>query len=305
LFESCNRVPSSSKYSSFGRSKGQSVVASAAYIARAKFKDDEIGQIFDYRKNKMPALATAIITPSIVPVWANEPEQLWNQVQRTEYKKNAQFARPIELNLPHQLSTDDMFKLLTDFSKQEFASQGMIAHVALHSPDRHSDNRNYHAHILLTLRRVDKQWFCGNKVREWNKKNLLQKWRENWAIACSEKLQSLSLHQEAERWRYGHLTLKKQFQKAIERGDTEYAEQACNHEPTRHKGVAICALERKGMTSYVIEDRLHETLAAEKVRHELIDQLEQKLTVLKDKIQIEEILHDFELEDDYSLERTR
>ena len=38
------------------RGKGQSVVASAAYIARAKYKDDELGKAFDYSKKK-PSLS--------------------------------------------------------------------------------------------------------------------------------------------------------------------------------------------------------------------------------------------------------
>ena len=62
--------------------------------------------------------------------------------------------------------------------------------------------------MLLTLRRIDEQGFCGNKVREWNKKSLLNTWREEWAIACADKLNSLGFEQESERWRYGYLTLK-------------------------------------------------------------------------------------------------
>lgn len=292
-----------------GRSKGQSVVNSAAYISRTKLKDFEINKTFDYSKNKSPAIATKIIVPDISPSWAIDAEQLWNAVQKAEYKNKAQFARPLELNLPHQLSTDEMFEILQDFSKQAFVSQGMIAHVALHLPDvdNGGDNRNYHAHILLTLRRVNEQGFCGNKVREWNKKSLLKEWRESWAIVCADKLRSLGFEQEAERWRHGYLTLKQQYKKAIERGDIDYAEQACNHEPTRHKGTTICALERKGIASYVMQDREDEKLAAEKERSELMNKLEKDIVTLNDEIQIEEILYDYsnDLDDDYHRERTR
>lgn len=289
-----------------GRSKGQSVVASAAYISRLRLVDHEIGQTFDYSRNKSPALYNEIITPTLAPpVWINDAEQLWNQVQKTEYRKNAQFARPIELNLPHQLSFINMTELLKDFCQREFVSEGMIAHVALHEPDIDSDNRNYHAHLLLTLRRVNEQGFCGNKVREWNKKSLLTKWREDWAIACSEELRSLDLKQEADRWRYGHLTLKQQYQKALERGDIEYAEQACNHEPTLHKGVAICALERKGIPSYVQEDRLHETQAAEKIRIETITALEKEQELLKRDIKVKKITKSYSQEQTRERTRTR
>jgi hypothetical protein len=148
---------------------------------------------------------------------------------------------------------------------------------------------------LLTLRRVNEQGFCGNKVREWNKKSLLKEWRESWAIVCANKLRSLGFEQEAQRWRHGYLTLKQQYKIAIERGDIDYAEQACNHEPTRHKGATICALERKGIASYVMQDREDEKLAAEKVKREMTEKLKKELSQVKKKIK------DY----DYHRERTR
>lgn len=285
-----------------GRSKGQSVVASAAYISRSKLKDYEIGQTFDYSKNKSPTIAQGILAPSVAPEWVRNSELLWNQVQSVERRKNAQFARPIELSLPHQLSYQEMAKLLSQFCNETFVSDGMIAHVALHQPDKHSDSRNYHAHILLTLRRINENGFCGNKVREWNKKSLLQTWREKWAILCSEKLHAIHLPLEAERWRYGHLTLNQQYQKALERGDVEY-QQACNREPTRHKGVTICALERKGINSYVLEDRQAEQYAYEKAQQELISEIQQEQVLVQQKIKIKKIVQSQHKV--RSLERTR
>ena len=273
------------------RGKGQSVVASAAYISRAKFNDDELGKTFDYSKNKSPALVNEILAPAISQSWVKDGEQFWNRVQKTEYRKNSQLARPIELNLPHQLTVEQMIEVLRDFCYQIFVSDGMIVHFALHSPDTQNggDNRNYHAHLLLTLRRTNEKGFCGNKVREWNKKSLLKEWREHWSIACFNKLWALNMAQEAYRWRYGYLTLKQQYNRAMERGDIEYALQACDHEPTRHKGFAICALERKGIHSYVLEDRENERLAAEKVRDDLMAEIKQEQTLLKERIHIKKI----------------
>ena len=273
------------------RGKGQSVVASAAYIARAKYKDDELGKTFDYSKNKSPALVNEILAPAISQSWIKDGEQFWNKVQKTEYRKNSQFARPIELNLPHQLTVEQMIDVLRDFCCQVFVSDGMIVQFALHSPDIQNggDNRNYHAHLLLTLRRTNEKGFCGNKVREWNKKSLLKEWREHWSIACFNKLLALNMELEACRWRYGYLTLKQQYNKAIERNDIEYALQACDHEPTRHKGVAICALERKGISSYVLEDRENERLIAEKVRDDITAEIKHEQTLLRERVHIKKI----------------
>ncbi len=270
------------------RGKGQSVVASAAYIARAKFRDDELGKTFDYSKNKSPALVNEILAPTISQPWITDGEQFWNTVQKTEYRKNSQFARPIELNLPHQLTVKQMMTLLLDFCYDVFVSDGMIVHLALHSPDidNGGDNRNYHAHLLLTLRRTNEKGFCGNKVREWNQKSLLKEWRKSWSMACFRQFMALNMELEAYRWRYGYLTLKQQYHHAMERDDIEYALQACDHEPTRHKGVAICALERKGIHSYVLEDREIERLAAEKVKDDLIADIKQEQVVLRERVQI-------------------
>lgn len=273
------------------RGKGQSVVAAAAYIARAKYKDDELGKTFDYSKNKSPALANEILAPPISQSWITDGEQLWNKAQKTEYRKNSQFARPIELNLPHQLTVEQMIEMLRYFCYEVFVFDGMIVHFALHSPDTQNggDNRNYHAHLLLTLRRANEKGFYGNKAREWNKKSLLKKWREYWSMICFNKLMALNMELEAHRWRWGYLTLKQQYDKAVERGDIEYALQACDHEPTRHKGVAICALERKGIHSYVLEDRLNEQLAAEKARDDLIAEIKQEQVILKERVQIKKV----------------
>jgi hypothetical protein len=270
------------------RSKGQSVVASAAYISRSKIKDYQIGQTFDYSKHKSPALATGVIAPTVAPEWATDIEQLWNRVQFVEYRKNAQFARPIELSLPHQLSNQEMVEMLGIYCRNTFVFDGMISHIALHRPESNGDYRNYHAHILLTLRRINEQGFYGNKVREWNQKSLLCSWREKWAILCAERLQALDLTLEAQRWRYGHLTLNQQYIKAVERNDVEY-QQACNREPTRHKGFTLCALERKGIHSYVLEDRSIEQSAYEKVKQELITEIEKQNILVKEKIKIKKI----------------
>ena len=68
-------------------------------------------------------------------------------------------------------------------------------------------------------------------------------------------------HQEAERWKHGHLTLKEQREKALERNDLDYA-QACDHEPSRHKGAELCQMEKRGLVPDITERREQETQAA-------------------------------------------
>ncbi len=237
-----------------GRSSGKSVINSAAYVSRSKLFDDELGKNYSYKNKSNDVLFSEILTPEIAPKFSKSRELLWNNVQKHERHKKAQFARLLELNLPSHLELDEMKSLLIKFVMNNFVSLGMIADVNIHRPDIDGDKRNYHAHVLLTLRRVDESGFVGNKAREWNSKKLFGQWRENLALECSIALEKSGYFKESERWKHSHLTLKNQLNKALERCDNEYAE-ICDHEPTKHKGVHIHQMEKKGIVSYVEEDR--------------------------------------------------
>lgn len=248
-----------------GRKAGKSVVASAAYIARERLKDRESGKTHDYRKGHSEVLFSKIFTPEIVPEWAHDRNELWNKVQESEHRKDSQFARSLEISLPHEFTQEHMVELIENFVQDNFISKGMIADVALHKPDDHAaNNRNYHAHILLTLREVNADGF-GYKVREWNHKNMLRSWREDLALKLSNMFEFPAYSNGdklSSRWLFSHLTLVKQRKKAIDRRDFGYVN-ACEHEPTKHKGVQIYHMEKRGIESYV-EKRRNEKRNASK-----------------------------------------
>lgn len=231
-----------------GKTKGNNVVRTAAYISREALKDQSLGKTFDYRKGRSPVLYANVLAPDDAPTWAKDRRSLWNEVISVETRKKAQFARMVEISLPHQLSQEQMRKLVDDFVKENFVSQGMIADVAIHAPSKDGDERNFHAHILLTLRPVNEKGEFANKERNWNQKSQLKEWRQDLALKCSKSLDLAGYEQESIRWQYSHLSLKEQLQIAIKRRDYEYAD-ACDHKPTKHKGPVICALEKRGVYS--------------------------------------------------------
>ena len=47
-----------------------------------------------------------------------------------------------------------------------------------------------HAHVMLTMREVGENGF-GAKVRDWNRTELLQGWREAWAEHVNQRLAEL------------------------------------------------------------------------------------------------------------------
>ena len=263
-----------------GRKSRKSVVASAAYIARERLKDRESGKIYDYRTGHSEVLFSKILTPDIVPEWAHNREELWNKVQETEFRKDAQYARSLEISLPYEFSLAHMVELIENFVHDNFTSKGMIADVALHKPDKHSaSDRNYHAHILLTLRSIDKDCF-GYKVREWNHLNQLRSWREDLAFKLSKMFERppyINVDRWLpHRWLYSHLTLVQQRKKALERGDYWYA-QACDHEPTKHKGVEIYHIEKRGVASYVEKIRHSKRARSKTIQHTKSPDIEQPM----------------------------
>ena len=49
-----------------------------------------------------------------------------------------------------------------------------------------------HAHVMLTMRAVDENGF-GQKVREWNRTEMVERWRERWAELANERLAELDI----------------------------------------------------------------------------------------------------------------
>lgn len=167
------------------RSAGRSAVAAAAYRAGEKLRNEFEGGHSDFSRRD-GVLHTEILAPDGAAGWVYDREELWNKVEASEKHPRAQLAREVELALPHQLSQEQNLALLRQYVKEQFVSRGMIADVAVH--EGHTDERNVHAHVLLTMRELRPDGF-GNKVREWNElKNVLQ-WREAWASYQNTALQ--------------------------------------------------------------------------------------------------------------------
>jgi hypothetical protein len=249
------------------RSKGQSAIAKAAYNARDRLVDEKTGETKNYSRNEDQVLFSGIFAPKDAPEWAQDREQLWNQAEAAEKRKDAQLAREIVVALPHELTQQQREWLIKDFVRENFTRAGMVADVNMHTPSQEGDERNIHAHILLTTREIDANGF-GEKNRDWNSKALLEKWREDYAEKGSKMLERAGFEIEAERFRHGHLTLPEQREKALERGDLEFAE-SIDREPTTHKGPEICQMERRGAVSYVQEQRNEEAANDNQYRSKL------------------------------------
>jgi hypothetical protein len=210
------------------RSEGHSAVAGAAYISASKMYEERTGIMHDYSR-KRGVVHTEIIAPETTNSWMYDRTELWNRVELGEKRKDAQLARSIKLALPHELTDEQRADLVLDYARDMFVSQGMVADISIHRPDRHGDDRNHHAHILLTMREIDGDGFSRKKQTDWNKTELLEYWREEWA-----NYQNQALENAGSDARVDHRTLDAQ---------------GSYYKPTIHMGKDATAMERKGIAT--------------------------------------------------------
>ena len=171
----------------FSREKrGRSVIAAAAYRAGTKLRDEIREKTFDYARRVKGVMETAILAPDGAPAWATNSGQLWNRVEASEKRADAQLAREFILALPKELSTDEQFQTAVEWAKKELVTSGMVAEISLHHP---KNGKNPHVHILCTMRKIDGENFAAKKSREWNDVAVLAKQRESWAESVNAALE--------------------------------------------------------------------------------------------------------------------
>jgi len=142
------------------RRGGRSAVASAAYRAGEKLINEETGLVHDFT-HKSGVIMSEIILPDRAPEEYSDRQSLWNEVQKTEKRTDAQFAREVEVAFPVEMSREEQVECVRNYIRQNFTSRGMIADWALHD----KGDGNPHAHILLTVRGLDENGKWDSKKK--------------------------------------------------------------------------------------------------------------------------------------------
>ena len=243
-----------------GRSNGRSAVAAAAYRSGEKLVDSVYGKEQDYTKK------TGIEYKNIyVPSHANENlldrQTLWNEVEKSELKKNgdlkttARLAKEFEIAFPHEVDADTRKRMLDELAQTLVKNHNVIVDAVIHAPHTKSgsDERNYHAHIMFTTRSINEQGELGKKAREFNDdgKNLTLAYRELWANMVNRELEQIGTQE-----RVSHLS---------------YSDLKYELEPTVHEGSKITQLRRQGIdTEISLKNDAIKARNAEKLAHEQI-----------------------------------
>jgi Ti-type conjugative transfer relaxase TraA len=214
------------------RSAGRSVVAAAAYRAAENIADNRLGVVWDFTR-KYGVVHNEIIAPANAPSWARDRAELWNAAERAEEKStrrdSATTGRDIILALPHELSAEQRIAAVHEFAAGLVDRYGVAVDFAIHAPDRHGDERNYHAHVLMTTRQIGANGL-GAKTRELDSFRTgpreIEAIRQEWERIGNRALERAGIDERID--------------------CRSYADRGIDREATVHLGPVVSGMERNG-----------------------------------------------------------
>ena len=178
-----------------GRKSGSSAVASAAYRSAARLRDERLDRSHDFSGKRGVVHSEVMLPEHALQAWSDR-ERLWNDVEAFEVRKDAQLAREVEFAIPREMTQAQGIELARDFVRGEFVDRGMIADLNVHWDMAEDGMPKPHAHVMLTMRQIsvngDESGF-GQKVRDWNRTEMVERWRERWAELANERLAELDI----------------------------------------------------------------------------------------------------------------
>lgn len=255
------------------RAKGRSATAACAYRSGERIEDRRTGQVFDYsRRGGVERAQCEIFAPAEAPAWVRDRSVLWNEAEAAENRKNSTVAREFEIALPADLDEAERRELVRQFAGALVERHGLVVDASIHSPDadagKGQGNRNHHAHVLCTTRRIGPEGF-GAKTRELDdqRSGEVEHWREGFATMCGDALERGGFIEQAARWRAGYLDKAGQIGAAQERGDEAFIAENKDRVPTKHFGPNIRQIEAKG----VVTERGEKAREPERMNAEVID----------------------------------
>ena len=235
-----------------GRGTGRSAVAAAAYRSASRLEDERLGRHHDFT-NKAGVVHSEVMLPEGAPERLRDRETLWNEVEATEKRKDAQLAREVEFAIPREMTKEQGIALARDFVEREFVARGMVADLNVHWDIGADGEGKPHAHVMLTLREVDGEGF-GPKIREWNATALLQHWRTAWADHVNARCAALGIDARIDHRSYEHQGIDLEPQHKIgaagarREAKGEDAERADDHRAiARGNGAVILAKPEVGL----------------------------------------------------------
>lgn len=228
------------------RSVGRSAVAAAAYRAGQRIVDERTGDVHDYTKKR------GVLSASVVlPRGGRHGDRMafWNAVEQHHRRKDAVLAREVVVALPAELPPAAAEGLALQLA-QEIADRYQVAvDCAVHLPSsRAGDERNVHAHLLITACHVEAGGALGKKAVELDpihcKRAGIQD-SVSWLRPRWSEMVNVKLSEQGSQSRVTHLSNKAQGKHEL---------------PTVHAGVGSGSRARRALNALrrTVNDELHQ-----------------------------------------------
>lgn len=112
-----------------------------------------------------------LMLPEGAPSRFADANVLWNAVEDAEHRKDSQLARELVLALPADevVSRYHRIALARSFAEKHFVSKGLAVQLDIHAPEVNETEciaNNWHAHLLITTRRVEAGGLSRLKARD-------------------------------------------------------------------------------------------------------------------------------------------
>lgn len=240
------------------RSSGRSAVAAAAYRSGTELVDERTGLAADYTRRRGVVHTEILAAQGITPP---DREQLWNAAEAAEKRRDARVAREFVVALPHELDSEQRLSLARELAEELVERYGVAVDLAVHAPDQDGDQRNHHAHLLATTRRLNHDGLGDKAAIEWSDK----KRRDAGLGRGSDEVKRLR-----ERWEALANAALERAQTAERIDCRSLAEQGVGRVPQIHVGPMGTEQARRGTPENSARATLNlEILAANQELHQL------------------------------------
>ena len=252
------------------RSSGRTAVASMAYRAGEKLEDKRTGLTHDFTR-KDGVAHTEIVSNLNIEI---DRSQLWNLAEQSENRKDARTAREWVIALPDELDADQRKDLAKAFATALVDHYGVIADLAIHEPSKGGNDKNHHAHIMLTTRKA-----------ELDPENNLTLTTKAEIELSNAKRKSLGMGTTQDEIKQIRETWANLANRALERAGIQekidhrsYADQNNGLQATIHEGTKVTQLRRKGIDTEI--SRFNDNVKQQNAQ-QLDQQKQQKESVLQ------------------------
>jgi len=221
-----------------------------AYRAGEKLTDERTGLTHDFTK-KEGVVYTEILSNLDTEL---DRSKVWNLAEKSENRKDARTAREWVIALPDELDEEQRKELAREFAQSLVDRYGVVADLAIHAPSKGGDDKNHHAHILLTTRKA-----------ELDTENKLVLTQKSEIELSNTKRKSLGMGTSQEEIKQIRATWANLANHALEYAGyreridhRSYADQGNQLQATIHEGSKVTQMRRKGIDTEI--SRFNDTI---------------------------------------------